>query len=56
MESFALFNNARTLNKKASCLLTVSNTFYDNQELSPKEREQHLDNMIIIALESSLKI
>ena len=56
MESFALFNNARVLNKKASCLLTVSNTFYDNQELSAKEREQHLDNMIIIALESSLKI
>ena len=56
MESFALFNNARALNKKASCLLTVSNTFYDNQELSAKEREQHLDNMIIIALESSLKI
>ena len=56
MESFSLFNNARYFNKKASCILTVSNTFYDNQELSAKEREQHLDNMIIIALESSLKI
>ena len=56
MESFSLFNNARYLNKKASCILTVTNTFYDNKELTAKEREQHLDNMIIIALESSLKI
>jgi len=56
MESFALFNNARILGKKASCLLTVTNTFYDNKELNAIEREQKLDNMIIIALESSLKI
>ena len=56
MESFSLFNNARYFNKKASCILTVTNTFYDNKELTAKEREQHLDNMIIIALESSLKI
>ena len=27
-----------------------------DKELTAKEREQHLDNMIIIALESSLKI
>ena len=56
MESFALFTNARIFNKKASCLLTVSDTLFDDKELSAKEREQHLDNMIIIALESSLKI
>jgi len=56
MESFALFNNARILGKKASCLLTVTNTFYDEKELNAMEREQKLDNMIIIALESSLKI
>ena len=56
MESFALFNNARALNRKASCLLTVSDTFYSEEKLDAKEREQNLDNMILIALESSLKI
>lgn len=56
MESFSLFNNARFFNKKASCLLTVSNTFYDEKELNSKEREQNLDNMVILALESSLKL
>ena len=56
MESFALFNNARVFNKKASCLLTVSDTFYNSEKLNAKEREQKLDNMILIALESSLKI
>lgn len=56
MESFALFNNARFLNKKAACLLTVSDSFIDKSKLSAKDREQSLDNMIVLALETSLKL
>lgn len=52
MESFALFHNARILNKKASCLLTVSNHFYKDIDISAKEREEAMDKMFIIALES----
>ncbi len=57
MESFALFTNAKLLNKKAACLLSVSDSFYEpNIILDPKERETKLDNMIIIALEASLNL
>lgn len=56
MESFALYHNAKNLNKKASTLLTVSNSFYDSLELTSEERETKLNNMIKLALESSLKL
>ena len=56
MESFALFVNASYLNKNASTLLMVSDSFLSEEKLTSKEREQSLDNMIILALESSLKI
>lgn len=56
METFALFNNARILGKKASALLTVSDSFLIEEKLSAKEREQNLDNMILLALETSLKL
>lgn len=56
METFALFTNARILGKKASALLTVSDTFFSDDKLSAIEREQNLDNMIILALEASLKL
>ncbi len=56
MESFALFYTAKYLNKKASCLLTVVDSHYKKQEISSEEREKSLNDMIILALESSLKI
>ena len=56
MESFALYNTAKILKKKASTILTVSNSFYQEKELTPKERETNLNNMIKLALESSLKL
>ena len=40
MESFALFHNAKVLNKRASCLLTISNSFVTNEETTKDEREQ----------------
>ena len=56
MESFALLLNAKLLNKKATTLLMVSNSFIFADKLSSLEREQGLDNLIILALEASLKI
>lgn len=56
MESFALFTNAKLLNKKAATLLMVSDSFIYPDKLSSLEREQGLDNLITLALETSLKI
>lgn len=56
MESFALLLNAKLLNKKATTLLMVSDSFIFADKLSSLEREQGLDNLIILALEVSLKI
>lgn len=52
MESFALFYLAKMFNRKASCLLTVVDSHYRKEELSAEERENKLDKMSLIALES----
>lgn len=52
MESFALFHNANILNKKAACLLTVSNSFITNEETTSEEREKSFNQMIEVALNS----
>ena len=46
----------KVLNKKATTLLMVSDSFIFADKLSSLEREQGLDNLIILALEASLKI
>ena len=56
METFALFNNARKFNKKATALLTVSDLFFSDDKLTSLEREKELNNMIVLALDSSLKL
>lgn len=56
MESFALFINAKLLGKRAATLLMVSDSFLFPEQLSSLEREQGLDNLITLALESSLKM
>ena len=56
MESFALLLNAKLLNKKATTLLMVSDSFIFADKLSSLEREQGLDNLITLALETCLKI
>lgn len=52
MESFALFHNAKVLNKKAACLLTVSNSLVDGSTTTSEERQNSFTNMIEIALDS----
>ena len=54
MESFALFHNAKILNKKAACLLTISDNLETHEETSPLERQNSFKKMIEIALESIL--
>lgn len=56
MESFALFHNANVLNKRAACLLTVSDSFVSDKKATTEERQNSLTNMIEIALESATKL
>ena len=56
METFALFNNARKFGKNATALLTVSDLFFSDEKLSSEDREKNLNDMIILALESCLKL
>ena len=52
MESFALFYIAKLLNKEAACLLTVVDSHYKKEELSASERQNSVDKMTILALDS----
>ena len=52
MEAFALFYMTKYFGKEASCLLTVVDSHYKNQESTSEEREKSLNNMIKLALES----
>lgn len=56
MESFALFHNANILGKKATCLLTISDSFITKEETTSKERETSFISMVELALETSLKL
>ncbi len=54
MESFALFSNARTLGKNASCILTISDSFVTTEETTPEQRENSFTDMIKIALDAAI--
>lgn len=56
MEAFALFYTAKVLNKNAACLLTVVDSNVKKQNLSSEQRLKSLNEMIILALESTLKM
>ena len=56
MESFALFENAKALNKKAACLLTISDSLVTHEETTAEERQTSFNKMITIALESAIKL
>lgn len=55
MEAFALFYVAKILNKNAACLMSVVDSKYIKDIATPEERQIGLNNMIKLALESSLK-
>lgn len=56
MESFSLFYTAKKLNKRAACLLTVSDSNCKKQELTSEQRQFAMNDMIVLALETSLKL
>ena len=56
MEAFALFYVAKILNKKAACLMSVVDSKYIKDIATPEERQTGLNNMIRLALDSSLKM
>ena len=52
MEAFALYYTAQKLNKKALCLLTVSNHFInDEPSLTQKEKQLSMRNMMSLAID-----
>lgn len=55
MECYALFYNAKKFLKKATAILTISDNLITHVEIDAKEREQKLDQMIFLALESIIK-
>lgn len=54
MEAFALFYNAKLLNKNASCLLTVVDSYYYDEKATPEQRQNSLNQMIQLGLESAI--
>ncbi len=52
MEGFGLFFLARQFNKKASCLLTVVDSYENNESISSEARQKSLHTMIELALKS----
>ena len=55
MEAYSLFCNAAYLKKKAGCVLTVSDSFYREPELTPAQRQTQLRNMVEIAITAAEK-
>ena len=56
MEACALYTRAAEYGAQALALLTVSNHIYTGVELTPKERERTLDEMIQVALHAFIGI
>ncbi len=50
MESYALFTNAKKLDKNAACLVTISDNLITHEETSSEEREKTFLKMVEIAL------
>lgn len=54
MESFALFANAKSSQKQASCLLTISDSLCTGEQLSVEARRSGFNAMIELALEIAI--
>ena len=54
MESFALFHNANVCGKRAATLLTISDSFVSQVELSAEDRQNSFVTMMRLALESAV--
>lgn len=56
MEAFALFYNAHLLGKNASCLLTVVDSYYYDELATAEQRQESLDKMLKLGIESAALI
>lgn len=56
MESFALFYTAKFFGKNAACLLTVSDSLCTSEELTSEQRQNSMNDMIKLALETTLEL
>ena len=56
MESFALFTNARALNKNAACILTVSDNIKKHTATTSEERQNSFTNMMKLALTTAINL
>lgn len=56
MEAFALFYNAKLLNKNASCLMSVVDSKFITEIATTDQRQSGLNNMIKLALDAAIKI
>lgn len=56
MEAFALFANAKILNKKAATILTCSDSLVTGESLSADARQTSFKRMVLLALNSACKL
>jgi purine-nucleoside phosphorylase len=56
MEAFALFSNAKYLNKMAATIVTISDIIPTHESMSADQRERSLETMYNLALESVVEI
>ncbi len=56
MESYALFHNAQILNKRAACLLTISDSLVTSQVTTSEQRQTAFNQMMEIALNAAIKL
>lgn len=56
MEIYALYLTALRFNKNALAFLTISDNSITNEYISPEERENSFDEMVVMALETAINI
>ena len=56
METFALFQNAKLLNKKAAAIVTISDNLITKEETTSEQRQNSFTSMVKLALESAIKL
>jgi purine-nucleoside phosphorylase len=56
MEAAALYMEAAASGKNSLCILSIADSMFKNVTTSSLEREQGLEKMIVLALETAIKV
>ena len=56
METFALFHNAKVTGKRATAVVTISDSLVTNEKTTSEERQNSFVTMIKLALESAIEL